>query len=55
MLFNTLAERPGALAYDTLLELSSNPLFATSSLRLREIAHARAEADGDLPPWLASD
>jgi hypothetical protein len=54
-LFNTLAERPGALAYDALLELSSDPVFANSSLRLREIAHARAEADGDLPPWLASD
>ena len=55
MLFNTLAEIPGALAYDTLLELSSDPVFATSSLRLREIAHARAEADGDLPPWTASE
>lgn len=54
-LFNTLAERPGALAYDALLELSSDPVFANSSLRLREIAHARAEADGDLPPWLASE
>jgi hypothetical protein len=54
-LFNTLAERPGALAFDALLELSSDPVFANSSLRLREIAHARAEADGDLPPWLVSE
>ena len=54
-LFNALADRPGGLAYDTLLELSSDPVFANSSLRLREIAHARAEADGDLPPWLASE
>ncbi len=54
-LFNTLAERSGALAHDTLLELSSDPVFANSSLCLREVAHARAEADGDLPPWLASE
>lgn len=55
MLFNTLAERPGAEAHDTLLKLSADPAVAAGSLRLREIAHARAEADGDLPPWLASE
>src|SRR5690606_13396035 len=37
------------------LELSSDPVFAINSLRLREIAHARAEVDGDHPPWLASE
>ncbi|MGF6350963.1 hypothetical protein [Variovorax sp. W2I14] len=54
-LFNVLAERPGAEAYDALLALSADPVFADSSLRLREIAHARAEADGDLPAWLATE
>lgn len=55
MLFNALAERPGADAYNALLALSADPVFAESSLRLREIAHARAEADGDLPIWLATE
>ncbi|MFY7914583.1 MAG: hypothetical protein ACOVPA_07940 [Rubrivivax sp.] len=55
MLFNAIAERPGAEAYDALLALSTDPVFADSSLRLREIAHARAEADGDLPTWLATE
>lgn len=55
MLFNAIAERPGAEAYDALLELSADPVFADSSLRLRELAHARAEADGDLPTWLATE
>jgi hypothetical protein len=54
-LFYTLAERQGRLAYDTLIELSSDPLFADMALRLREVAHARAEADAELPPWLASE
>lgn len=55
MLFNAIAERPGAEAYDALLALSADPVFADSSLRLREIAHARAESDGDLPTWLATE
>lgn len=55
MLFNALAERPGAEAYGALLTLSADPMFAESSLRLREIAHARAEADGDLSAWLATE
>jgi len=55
MLFNALAERPGAEAYDALLTLSADPVFAESSLRLREVAHARAEADGDLSAWLATE
>lgn len=55
MLFNAIAERPGAEAYDALLALSTDPVFADTSLRLREIAHARAEADGDLPTWLATE
>lgn len=55
MLFNAIAERPGVEAYDALLALSADPVFADSSLRLREIAHARAEADGDLPTWFATE
>lgn len=54
-LFNALAERPGADAYDALVALSAAPAFAESSLRLREVAHARAEADGDLTAWLATE
>ena len=52
-ILNALVERPGREAYSTLLELSADPVFAMSSLRFRELAHARAEADGDLPPWTA--
>jgi hypothetical protein len=54
-LFNALAERPGAETFDTLTELSMDPVFTVSSHRMREIAHARAEADGDIPAWLASE
>lgn len=52
-LFSAVADRPGAEAFNALLTLSVDPLFSESSLRLREIAHARAEADCDLPAWLA--
>lgn len=54
-LFNTLAERPGAQAFHALLALGDDPVFADNSLRLREVAHARAEADGDLTAWLATE
>jgi hypothetical protein len=54
-LLNALIARPGAEAFYAILELAANPSFTGNSLRLRELAHGKAESDGDLAPWKASE
>ena len=54
-LMNTLIARPGAEAFDALHELAADASFTGSALRLNELAHGKAESDGDLVPWKASE
>jgi len=54
-LFNALIAKPGAEAFYALRDLAADPLFTPRAIRMHELAHAKAEADGDLVPWEASE
>jgi len=51
MALNALLSRPGADGFLALHELAADPAFSGDSLRVRELAHSKAEADGDLIAW----
>ncbi|CAE6767999.1 hypothetical protein R69619_03706 [Paraburkholderia nemoris] len=48
---NALIASPGADAFHCLKELAADPVFSASALRFRELAHGKAERDGDIRPW----
>lgn len=52
---NALLARSGAHAFHALQELAADPTFTGSSLRMRELAHGKAESDGDLVAWAESE
>lgn len=55
VVLNALLSRSGAYAFHALQELAADPTFMGSSLRMRELAHAKAESDGDLVAWAESE
>jgi len=52
-LLNTLNARPGPEAFNALRELAADASFTESALRLNELAHGKAESDGDHVAWKA--
>lgn len=54
-LLDTLIKRPGPQAHAAMLQLASEPDFAVSSMRFKELAHHKAQMDSDLTPWTADE
>jgi len=54
-LLEALLARRGAEAYIAVTLLASEPDFVDSSLRFRELAHGKAQADADIIPWSATE
>lgn len=52
---NALVARPGTEAFQALLQLATDPTFGGDRLRILELAHGKAESDGDLVAWSESD
>jgi hypothetical protein len=52
--FNALFETSGRATYDALLQLAEIPGFPVPPQRLRTLAHRRALADAENPPWAAA-
>ena len=50
-LLQALIARPGPEAFHALVDLSTDPAFTGSALRLNELAHGKAESEGDLVAW----
>lgn len=54
-LLKALIDRPGADAYQALRALSENEPPILPAVRLRELAHGKAEHDAELPAWTTEE
>jgi len=54
-ILHALLSRPGSDAHQAILELASDPIFADSAKRFKELAHGKAEDDSEISPWKACE
>jgi hypothetical protein len=55
VILSVLLERPGADAYQAMLRLADDPVFALRSRRFHELARGKAERDAEFPAWTAAE